>query len=287
VFDFFRLCGLVPVEIRRGVWQVRADDALMKELDGWRAQGRLLQFTFEEDLAAAYGADLISPGSYRLNSILQLIRRQGVLSHAHIPHHFFHEPSIRRRILTSFEPGERAYVLTSSYLFGQYLQLELAAAAKGLQKKETLHSVVVNLSSGEVLKFPFPTHLLQGGGVESNLITRRKCSLKAAYLNAAAHISQAFAQQEQSWAEQALEKIAQEETKLQSFFQGKPSAQEFEAKRQELHRRLKPVLSISALRGALLYVPLFRYRLVVVGAQGRERTKTLSYDPIANLSELN
>jgi len=146
---------------------------------------------------------------------------------------------------------------------------------------------VVNLSSGEVLKFPFPTHLLQGGGVESNLITRRKCSLKAAYLNAAAHISQAFAQQEQSWAEQALEKIAQEETKLQSFFQGKPSAQEFEAKRQELHRRLKPVLSISALRGALLYVPLFRYRLVVVGAQGRERTKTLSYDPIANLSELN
>lgn len=97
VFDFFKLCSLNPVEIRKGVWQVQADDGLMKELDGWRSQGRLLQFTFDQRLAEIYGADLICPGSYRLNSILQVIRKQGRLSQAHIPHHYFHEPSIQRR----------------------------------------------------------------------------------------------------------------------------------------------------------------------------------------------
>lgn len=287
VLEFFELCGLRPVEIRRGVWQVQADDVLMKELDGWRAGARLLQFTFDSRLAAAYGADLISQGSYRLNTILNLIRRQGILSRAHIPHHLFHEPSIRRRILSSVQAGERAYVLTSSSLYGQYFQLELLAEAKGLQKKESLHTLVVNLSSGDILKFPFPSHLLQAGGVPAELVSRRRCSLKEAYLQAAAHIAQLFAEQDQSWAEEALAKIAQEEAKLKAFFQGKTNSSDYAAKRQELEHRLQPVLTIQAVRGALLFTPLFRYRLVVVGTDGRERTKAVSYDPIANLCLLD
>jgi len=274
------------VEICPGVWQVKADEALMKELDGWRAQARLLQFTFERPLAEAYGADLISPGSYRLDTILNLIRRQGLLSRAHIPHLLFHEPSIRKRVLSSFQ-GERAYVLTSSLEFGQYLQLELSAAARGLQKKESLHTVVVNLSSGEVLKFAFPFHLLHPGGVESTLIRKRRCSLKRAYLQAAAYLSHLYAQQDQSWALEALDKLALEEAKLESFYQGQTSSPELTAKRRELQNRLQPVLAITILRGALLYIPLFRYRLVVVDQSGRERTRTVSYDPIANLCALD
>lgn len=38
---------------------------------------------------------------------------------------------------------------------------------------------------------------------------------------------------------------------------------------------------------ALVYAPLFHYRLVVVSAGGRERTKTATYDPIANLCALD
>ncbi|HHT42609.1 MAG TPA: hypothetical protein GX014_04330 [Firmicutes bacterium] len=275
------------MEIRRGVWQVRADDALMKELDGWRSQGRLLQFTFDRGLASAYGADLIGPGSYRLNTLLNLIRRQGVLSQAHIPHHFFYEPNIRRKVVTSSSSGERAYVLTSSSLYGQYLQLELLAEARGLQKKESLHTVTVNLSSGEILKFPLPAHLIQGGGVDPALVVKRKCSLKNAYLSAAAHVAGAIAEQGQEWAQEALESMAAETEKLNAFFQGRSDSAEYEAKLQELQRRMQPVLAIDAVRGAVIYAPLFRYRLVVVDAQARERTKTVTYDPIANLHELD
>ncbi len=286
VFDFFKLCSLNPVEIRKGVWQVQADDGLMKELDGWRSQGRLLQFTFDQRLAEIYGADLICPGSYRLNSILQVIRKQGRLSQAHIPHHYFHEPSIQKKILGGLG-AQRAYVVNSSQQYAQYREIEILTEVRGLHKKESLHTVVVNLFSGKVLKFPFPTHLLRAGGVPQGLVGRRGCSFKQAFANAAAHLHQTLAQGEQKWAEEAHSKLVLEESKLREFFVGNTGSDEFKAKQQELHRRLHPVMRMDALRGALLFTPLFRYRLVVVDADGSERTKNLSYDPIGNLQELD
>ncbi|HBN96419.1 MAG TPA: hypothetical protein DDZ66_08955 [Firmicutes bacterium] len=282
VFDFFRLCNLEPVEIRKGVWQVRADDALMKELDGWRAQGRLLQFTFDQRSAETYGADLICHGSYRLNSILQVIRKQGVLSQAHIPHHFFHEPGIRKKILGGFGAVERAYVVNCSLQYSQYLELEILAEARGLQKKESIHTVVVDLSSGKVLKFAFPYHLLKAGEVPKDTLRKRKCSFKQAFANATTHLHETMAASDHNWAYEARHKLTLEEEKLREFFQGRTESEEFKAKKQELHQRLAPAVRIDALRGAILLVPLFHYRLVVVETHGKEKSKNLTYDPIGN-----
>lgn len=283
VFDFFKLCNVEPVEIRKGVWQVQADDALMKELDGWRAQGRLLQFTFDQRLAELYGADLICRGSYRLNSILRVIRQQGTLSQAHIPHHFFHEPSIRKKILGSFAATERAYVVNCSLLYSPYLELTILVEARGLQKKESLHTVVVDLSSGNVLKFAFPYHLLKSEGVPKDALCKRKCSLKQAFRSATAHLNNLIAQTDTSWAHEARHKVNIEEEKLKDFFQGQVDSDEFRAKQEELHQRIGPVLRMDALRGSMLSVPLFKYRLVVVGSTGKEKTKNVMYDPIGNL----
>lgn len=283
VFDFFKLCNVEPVEIRKGVWQVQADDALMKELDGWRAQGRLLQFTFEQRLAELYGADLICRGSYRLNSILRVIRQQGTLSQAHIPHHFFHEPSIRKKVLVSFAATERAYVVNCSLLYTPYLELVILVEARGLQKKESLHTLVVDLSSGNVLKFAFPYHLLKSGGVPKDTLRKRKCSFKQAFTSATTHLSNLIAESDTSWAQDAKHKVNIEEEKLKEFFQGRTDSDDFRAKQDELHQRIGPVLRMDALRGALLSVPLFQYRLVVVGSSGRERSKNVIYDPIGNL----
>lgn len=259
----------------------------MKELDGWRAQARLLQFTFDPKLAKAYGADLISPGSYRLNSILRVIQKQGILSQAHIPHHYFHEPSIRKKILTDWERGGRAYVLTNSLNYGQYLQLELLAELRGLKKKESLHTVVVNLSSCEVMKFHLPAHLLHGGGVDPALVSRRKCSLKKAYLKAASFVAQSLQEGDARWAQEARSQLQAEKDKLSSYFQGQTNSSDYAAKEQELHRRFEPAVRLNALRGALLYIPRFSYRLVVVDPSGREQRQNVSYDPIANRKELD
>lgn len=264
-----------------------ADDSLMKELDGWRAQGRLLQFTFDKDLAAAYGADLISPGSYRLNTILQLIRKQGILSRCHIPHHFFHEANIRKKILSGLNTGQKAYVVNSSFPFSQYLQLEILVEAIGLQKKESIHTVVVNLSSGEIIKFAIPTHLLNAGGVATDLIMKRKCSFKKAYTKATDYLSEVIANEDQTWAKEAAQKLAQEEEKLRDFFKGQNAAEDFAAKQQELRRRLKPSVVMDTLRGAIIFIPCFSYRLMVVEPNGSEKIRQITYDPIANLRDSN
>lgn len=283
IFDFFGLCNLEPVEIRKGVWQVQAGDALMKELDGWRAQGRLLQFTFDQRSAEIYGADLICTGSYRLNSILQVLRRQGILSQAHIPHHYFHEPGIRKKIISGFSLGERVYIVNCALRYAQYLQWEVLVEASGLQKKESIHSVVVDLSSGKVLKHAFPYHLLKAGGVPTDMLVKRRCSFKQAYNNAATHIQDIVETDDYQWALDARSKLAQEEVKLNTFFAGRTSSDEYKAKLLELQQRLAPIVRIDALRGALLLIPLFQYRLMIVDADGHEKSKNLMYDPVGNL----
>ena len=275
------------MEIRKGVWQVQVDDALMRELDGWRAQGRLLQFTFDQRLAEAYGADLICPGSYRLNSILQVIRKQGILSQAHIPHHFFHEPSIRKKTLGIFNANQRVYVVNSALQYGQYLQLEILVEARGLEKKESIHTLVVNLSSGNVLKLAIPAHLLKAGAVSTELVRKRRCSFKHAFDNATSYLNETLSDGDQSWAKEARDKLTLEEAKLSEFFQGRTDSEEFAAKKQELNRRLGPVLRMDTLRGAILFIPLFYYRIVVVEPNGSEKATTLTYDPIGNLQELD
>lgn len=282
IFDFFALCGLEPLEIRKGIWQVNADDALMQELDGWRARGRLLQFTFEPHLAEVYGADLICSGSYRFNSIIQLIRKQGLLSRAHIPHHFFHEPGIRQKATNSLNPGGRTYVVNSSLAYGQYLALRILVSFRGLQKKESIHTPVVDLSSGEVLKFALPPHLLQPGGIDPEKLRRRKCNLKKAYASAVDHLLEKLSQKEHTWANDTWEKLRREEKRLAEFFEGRSDSPQFASKAQELKARLTPTVQLNALRAALLYIPLFHYRLMLVHPDRTETTRNLYYDPISN-----
>ncbi len=282
VFDFFTLCGLEPLEIRRGIWQVNADDSLMKELDGWRARGRLLQFTFEPRLAEMYGADLICPGSYRFNSIARLIRQQGILSRAHIPHHFFHEPSIRQKATDNLNPNGRTYVVNSATAYGQYLSLRILVSLRGLQKKESIHTCVVDLSDGEVLKFALPPHLLQPGGIEPQKLRRRRCGLKKAYESAVDHLLEALSRQEHTWAHDTWKRLHQEEEQLAEFFDGLTDSPEFASKAQELKARLTPTVRVNALRAAFIYIPLFHYRLMLVHPDRTETTRNLYYDPISN-----
>lgn len=286
VFEFFHLCELEPMEIRKGIWQVQIPEALMKELDGWRSQARLLQFTFDQRLAESYGADLICPGSYRLNSILQVTRKQGLYSHAHIPHHFFHEPNIRKKVLD--RPGtQRVYMVNNTLQYGQYLELQISVVQQGLQNKERVHTPIVNLSSGDVLKFPIPTHLLRPGGADANLLRKRKTSYKRAFQAALAHLSNLEGNSDLDWALKAQETLYAEHERLETFFEGRTSSPEYAVKRQELTKRLEPLVQMNLLRGAILHIPVFLYRLVLVDPSGREKTQTVVYDPISTLEELD
>lgn len=256
----------------------------MKELDGWRAQGRLLQFTFDKHLAEIYGAELISNGSYRLNTITRLIRKQGLLAQAHLCHEHFYEPNIRNKVLASLGPKKRVYVINNRQCYCQYLGLQLSVRRLGLQKKESLHFPMVNLSSGEVLlKFPISTHLFSSGSPLKDAILKKKISFKKAFVAAIDRLTQVFAEKDDSWAKNALDQLNKEKEKLDSFYEDSTDFSAYKHKTEELEKRLYPKLEITTMRVALLFIPLFHYRLMVVDGKGNEKTETLYYNPVSNL----
>lgn len=286
IFTFFNLCKLEPKEIHPGIWQVEADEGLMKELDGYRAQARLLQFTFRQDLAEAFGADLICRGSYRFNSILAVIEKQAILSQAHVPHHFFYEPNIRQKIIANTD-AQRAYVVNHTKEYCQYLELQFLATTSGLQTKERVHQCTVNLSSGAVLKFTIPPKLIKSGGVENERIKNRKYSFKRAFTLASNQVNQEIEKSDLTWAQEAKNHLEQEEAKLKEYFSGNLDSPEFKAKQNELQQNLSPRLRLAILRGAIIYIPLFSYRLVLIARNGKETIKNVVYDPISNLELSN
>lgn len=288
VFQFFELCRLQPLEIRKGIWQVQIDDILIKELDGWRAKGRLLQFTFDKKLAETYGAELIGPGSYRINSILQVIRKQAALSHAHMPHSVFHEPNIRKKViqrLSEKTAATRVYVLNNSLLYGQYLWMVMSLSFVTHEKKEEIKTPLVNLRSGKVLSFALPTHLFCSGVPVSENIGKRKVSFKQAYAKICDHLVEEISRMDDTWAKEAWDHVRQEQAKLEAYFEDNTVQDNQAAKKVELLNRTAPKVQIRALRGAILYVPLFQYRLMEVMDTGKERIRNIHYDPVSNRLE--
>lgn len=287
VFEFFRLCKLEPLEIRKGVWQVQIDDVLMKELDGWRAKGRLLQFTFDKKLAETYGAELIGPGSYRINSILELIRKQATLSHAYLPHTVFHEPSIRRKVTQRLgdERASKVYVLTNSLLYDEYLWMVMSISFVTHQKEEQIQTPLVNLASGKLLSFSIPTHLFCSGRPPSENISRRKTTYKQAYTSVYHHLTQEVSLMDSTWATEALDRLQEERSKLEAYYEDHLDEQKRAEKTRELIKRASPKVQIRAIRGAVLYIPLFQYRLMEVLKNGQESIRTIYYDPVSNSLE--
>lgn len=282
VFKFFQLLDKEPIQIRRGIWQVFLDEPLAKELDGWRAKERLFQFTFDRKLADTYGAEFISPGSYRLDTILQAIRKQAALSRAHLPHELFHEPSIRRSVedrLLQSNSGVRYYVLNLDNSFAPYLWLVSQVSYITHQRRDELVGHCINLCTGRVMVPPISNHLFIGGAPNTSHIRRRRLSYKQAYKNLCQHIASELEEKDQTWAEEAWEALQKEEEKLARFYEGSDS-EELESKKAMLRENHAPRVMVRPVRGALLYIPNFTYRLMEVGLT--ERILNITYDPLTH-----
>ena len=156
VFSFFQLLNLKPVEIRKGIYQVQIDDQLAKELDGWRAKGRLFQFTFDRKLAQSFGAELISPGSYRLDTIIRVLQKQAVLSVGYLPHDVFYEPAVRMKVLDRLlqNPESRFYVIDHRLRYGPTFGSRLESRT-AYEKSEELRKALIDLISGKVVNMRY------------------------------------------------------------------------------------------------------------------------------------
>lgn len=288
VFKFFQLCNLKPVEIRKGIYQVQIDDQLAKELDGWRAKARLFQFTFDRKLAQTYGAELISPGSYRLDTIVRLIQKQAVLSSGYLPHDVFYEPAIRRKILDRFKikhPESRFYILDHNLRYGPYFWITLRVTYLAYEKHEELRKLLVDLVSGKVVNYDIPAELLKPGFCDQKLQYRRRLSFKQAYQCLQREIVHELKYKDPSWAVNAAQDLAKEQARLEEYFSDLPDPDQRRLRIAELMNRAKPRVQIRPLRAAILYLPKLEYRIMQVDQA--EKINRITYDPVSNQYELN
>lgn len=283
VFNFFKLCNLKPVQIRKGIYQVQIPDALAKELDGWRAKGGLFQFTFDQKLAETYGAELISEGGYRLDSIIKVIQKQARLSNAILPHTTFFEPTIRRKILDRLakeNPGYRWYIVDYHCKYSPYFLFVLQLTYLAYEKQEEIRKPLVDLITGRVLTFEIPLDLLVEGEIEKSMLLKRRISYQQAYQQIQLEINEQLQYSDATWAKQATEIMQTERERLENFFKDLPDDEQKERRIAELMERAKPRVQIRPLRGVLLYFPKFLYRVIQVGS--KEKTNRISYDPVSN-----
>lgn len=274
VFKFFQLCNLKPVEIRKGIYQVQIDDHLAKELDGWRAKARLFQFTFDQRLAQTYGAELISPGSYRLDTIVRLIQKQAVLSSGHLPHDVFYEPFIRRKILDRLKiqhPASRLYVLDHCLRYGPYFWVTLRITYLAYEKHEEIRKLLVDLVSGKVVNYEIPADMLKPGFCSPDLQYRRRISFKQAYQFLQQEIIHELKYRDPSWAITAVQELAKEHEKLEEYFRDLPDSGQRNLRIAELMARARPRVQIRPLRAALLYLPKIEYRIMVAGTTEKNK----------------
>lgn len=288
VFQFFKLCNLKPVEIRKGIFQVHIDEQLAKELDGWRAKSRLFQFTFNKKLAETYGAELISYGSYRLDTIIRLIQKQAILASGYLPHSTFYEPAIRSKILNRLElkqPGYRWYLIDYKCVYGPYLWFTVLLTYLAYEKREELRKVPVDLSNGKVVNYEIPADLLKPGTIpDKQPHYRRKLSYKQAYTCLQKELTEQLTFSDPTWAITAAKQLDQERTQLEDYFQSFPDSKQRNIRIAELMKRAKPRVHIRPLRAAYLYLPKLEYRIMQVGNE--EKINRIIYDPVSNQYEI-
>ena len=177
------------------------------------AKERLFQFTFDRKLADTYGAEFISPGSYRLDTISTGYSQTGSTSRAHLPHELFHEPSIRtqcRRSFTAESRGKCYYVLNLDNSFAPYLWLISQVSYITHQRRDELVSHCANLCTDAPWFHQSQIISLLGGSVSAR-IRRRRVTYKQAYKNLCQHITSELEGQDNHWAEEAREALYREE----------------------------------------------------------------------------
>ncbi len=283
----------VPFEWHEGCLQANLSAEAMTALEAHWSPPATLLLTFDAAAAARHPeADLVAPGSFRLERFLAWIRREVHLSQAFLP------PLPRgtgRRLLAQHlassgggVPGY--YLLDEGQAWEPYLVVAFVAARIGEERRETLHVPGINLVTGEVQP-QLLAYLPQEAGEPCGPQVRRRLAYRRAYRALLDAVVTALHAEDPAWAHAALQRYEEEVRRLEAYYgelarenRGNSEAlAQLEANRQRrLHEqkdRFRPRVLVRPSAAALLHVPVVTLSLLLCDGL-RERRRTLTYDPL-------
>ena len=254
---------------------------------------RLLMAFGDDPRGLPTEAELVSPGSYRLNWFIDGLRSRGRLCQAYVP---FNLPlsKIQKQVRTLWpHRHEDLYLGRSSNSHEFYLLANFKSSLKSDESKEYIDSAAINLVNGAIEDDLFECLAASAWPVKD-------CVQTPAGPEPTMTVAQAFQQlvdvilaraekEYGHWRTEPQGRFTDELERLEAYYEDqgpsraggtcKESAVERQHLMTELRDKFRPRLIIKWLNAAFLYLPIVQFQYEAISA-GNVRQGQLRYEPV-------
>ncbi|NLW49165.1 MAG: hypothetical protein GXY86_17760 [Firmicutes bacterium] len=243
-----------------------------------------LQMVCSPDLLEKYpGSELVTRGSFRLQWLVDGIRKRGLITRVTYPYDLDHR-KIEREILGLLKEKHRFFFKQPILYYHPHLLVNFKTSFETDEGFDELSSLSINLVTGEI-----STNTIQELKAKKFLIQppkknleKRKISYRDAYQTLLNHLKWHLQNHDSQWVKTAQSRWEEEVNYLESYYRGNLDQdldqQSFYRRMAETYRKYRPIIRIQLVNAAVLYLPLIRYTLE--SYPGEPELPDIIYDPV-------
>jgi hypothetical protein len=244
-----------------------------------------LQMICQPELLAKYpGAELVTRGSFRLQWLTEGIKERGRVFRGTYPYDL-DAAKIQRQILPLLTEPINFYFQQPCLFYQPHLLVNFKATFETDDKLDELYCLSINLTTGEIA-----ANLINDlkGKKINQLIPKKnreqkKISYNEGFQTLHSHLQWFLRNRDSHWIATAKERWEQEVKDLESYYapdqnvttSGDPS---FYRQVAATYRKFRPVIRVSIVNTAVLYLPVIIYHLAARG--GNPSPPPLRFDPV-------
>lgn len=243
-----------------------------------------LQMVCAPELLDKYpGSELVTRGSFRLQWLVDGIRKRGLIARVTFPYDLDHR-KIEREITAILKEKNRFFFKQPFLVYHPHLLVNFKISFETDERFDELASLSIDLVNGEIA-----TNIIQELKSKRLLtqppkknLEKRQISYRDAYEALLNHLKWQLQNHDSTWVKAAQARWEEEVTYLESYYQGNldenRDQQSFYRRMAEVYRKYRPIIRIQITNAAILYLPLVRY--ILEPYPGDPELPALIYDPV-------
>lgn len=238
-----------------------------------RVEAQSIQIVCRPDLLEKYpGSELVGKGSYRLQWLVDGIRKRGLIFKGCFPYDLDHR-KIEREINSRLPQQRPAFFYRQPLLeYQPYMMVNFKVSLETDEKYEELYSLSINLMDGEIIANL--SEALEGKKITTQLpqkhLNKKKIPYSEGFQALFNHLKWLLTNRNPAWIDAAKSRWEEEVTYLEAYYQGEQRGSEdkqsFYRQVADIYRKFRPVIRVEILNVGLLYLPVIIYHLEAWGA---------------------
>lgn len=251
-----------------------------------RVETQSLQLVCQHDLLAKYpGSELVTKGSYRLQWLVDGIRKRGTIFKGAFPYDLDHR-KIEREINQRLPPERPAFFYRQPLLkYQPHLLVNFKVSLETDEKYEILHTLSINLVDGEI-----SANLLDGLAekkltlqLPKKYLEKKNIPYSEGFQALFQHLQWLLINRDPAWIQAAKSRCEDEVSDLEAYYQEEATSldekQRFYRQVADIYRKFRPVIRVEIINVAILYLPIIIYHLEAWGRITQD-LPPIRYEPI-------